>query len=176
MGRAGSPLLATSHVNRWTPGHAIATEPRSHSPALAVNRGFPLNELRDVVFIAVCEGAVQHHRKEERRMGLELLPEQKLRSSEEFCSPPYLLVLGPPSSPSRSPASTGLALLMPFHSAVPLAFSEQDYSSTVKHKPCLKAEANQGRQPHSLEEPQWSGIAVVWHRVDLCMASSSQHQ
>lgn len=58
LGRAGLPLLATSRVNRRTPGGAIATEPHSHSPALAVNRGFPLNELRDAVFITACEGAV----------------------------------------------------------------------------------------------------------------------
>lgn len=34
--RAGSPLLGANSVDTWTPGNAIATEPHSHPPALAI--------------------------------------------------------------------------------------------------------------------------------------------
>lgn len=54
-------------MDTWTPGNAIATEPHSHSPAVAVTAiDQSINLFRDVVFITVCEGAAQHHIKEER--------------------------------------------------------------------------------------------------------------
>lgn len=143
--KAGLLLLATSHVNRWTPGHAIATEPHSHSPALAISRGFPLNELRDVVFITVCEGAVQHHSEEERMMGVRAPSWAEIEKLWRV--PLSALSVGPRTTlfPFKESCLYRISPLLCLSVVlVPLAFPEQDYSSTVKLKLYLKTEANQG--------------------------------
>lgn len=91
----------------WTLGNAIANEPHSPSPALAVIAiDQSIYWFRDVVFITVCEGAAQHCIKEERMMGVTVPSSAEMEISEEL---PSFLGPGLPSFTVRSSGFTGLA-------------------------------------------------------------------
>lgn len=146
VGRAGSPLLANSHVHRRTSGHAVAS---------------------DLKWVKGCDF---HHwvrgdytARERGWWGLELLPEQKLRGSEEFPPLPYLVSPGPPYSSAGSPAGISPLLYLSCCAGITCV------SRAVLQLWSLSLIQDWSKPGQLHSNPGWSRIAAVWHRMELNM-------